>query len=349
MKISILLSRQILLVYLIILTPIEASIAQAIDDREITHISYPNWFNESPFLDLSEDIGKSRLNGKKALMILFTSEGCSYCDAFIRLSLGNSKIATAVQKHFYSIGMEIFDDTEMKTPLGISMPVKKFAKSEGVGFSPTLLFYGNNGKRILRLVGYQSPKRFNKIINYVIDEHYRTKSFRDFIKHQEIKVSPERLNIALIQDQLFSKPPYALDRRYFPATKPLMIIFEKKGCEECTNFHSSVLELKEIRGLLEKFEIVRLDADDVKTPVLAPNGKKITPANWYKKASLTRVPAILFYDEKGNEVLKTDSLVLRKRMRMSLSYILEKAYKKNWTYQRFARTKGIERAQRQQK
>jgi thioredoxin-related protein len=107
-----------------------------------------------------------------------------------------------------------------------------------------------------------------------------------------------------------------------------------------------VLADKKIRKILKRFEVVRFDAADVKTPVLAPDGRKTTPALWYDQAALTRVPAILFFDEKGSEVLKTDSLVLSQRMMNSLNYVLERAYKKGWTYQRFARTKAIERSQK---
>ena len=117
----------------------DLSLAQGFDDSEIKHIDHPDWFIESPFLDLAE------LNGKKGLMILFTTEGCSYCDLFIRSSLSNPNIALIVQKNFDSIGLEIFADVEMTEPDGTLSTVKQFAKKEGVGFSPTLLFYGENG------------------------------------------------------------------------------------------------------------------------------------------------------------------------------------------------------------
>jgi len=55
------------------------------------------------------------------------------------------------------------------------------------------------------------------------------------------------------------------------------------------------------------------------------------------------VPALLFFDENGNGVLKTDALGLRQRMMHSLLCVVERAYEKGWTYQRLARSKGIER------
>ena len=329
------------------------TLAQNFDDSEIKHIDHPDWFIESPFLDLAEDLVKAVSNGKKGLMVLFTTEGCSYCDLFIRLTLSDPEIATSVQNNFDSIGMEIFDDIEMTAPEGILTSVKQFAKKEEVGFSPTLLFYDTKGERILRLIGYQSPERFKNIISYLSGDYYHSESLKIYLsrlkalKQNKDDISKVELsNTTLRNDPLFEQPPYALDRSHYPAHQPLLVIFEKTSCSECENFHTSVLALKDVRETLKQFEIVRLNAEDVKTHILAPDSQQITPALWYEQASLSRVPAMLFFDERGNEVLKTDALVLHQRMINSLNYVLEQAYKKDWSYQQFARSKSIERFQK---
>ena len=92
--------------------------------------------------------------------------------------------------------------------------------------------------------------------------------------------------------------------------------------------------------------VTQLDIGDTETPVLAPDGQKLTPAQWWDKTGLDRLPALLFFNETGEEVLNTDALVRKGRMMNSLNFTLERAYEKGWTYQRFARTKSIERAQK---
>ena len=82
---------------------------------------------------------------------------------------------------------------------------------------------------------------------------------------------------------------------------------------------------------------------DSKTPVVTPDAKQVTPASWYKQTTFTRVPALLFLDEKGNEALRTNALVLHQRMMNSLSFMLERTYEKGWTYQRQARANAIKR------
>ena len=322
-----------------------SAVAKDFDDSNIAHIDYPKWFVDDPFLDLQEYLGTARAESKAGLMVLYTTEGCSYCNQFIHVSLGDGDIADQVQKNFHSIGLEIFDDAEMTAPNGDSISVKQFADATGAGFAPTLLFFGDNGKLVFRAVGYQSPERFVKIMDYVSGEEYHRQTFRDFL-HQENTADEEpQLATGLIADSLFEQAPYALDRSYFPAKQPLMVIFEQTGCSECEGFHNEVLALDEVRSTLQQFEVVRLDARDSQTPVLTPNGDKVVPATWYEQTEFTRLPALLFYDERGQEVLRTDALVLGQRMLNSLNFVLEQAYKKGWTYQRFARSKGIERAQ----
>ena len=98
-----------------------------------------------------------------------------------------------------------------------------------------------------------------------------------------------------------------------------------------------------MRSLLERFEVVRLDATDTETPVLAPDGRRTTPAAWYAAEGFSRVPALLFVDEAGNPVLRNDAVTERQRMLNMSGLVLDRKYVDGWTYQRYARSKAIER------
>jgi len=318
-------------------------IAKDFDDSEIKHIGYPDWFTESAFLDLTDDLEAAKSKGKKGVMILFTTQGCSYCSVFIDKSLGDPEIAGLVQDNFDSIGMEIFDDTGMVSPQGMELPIKHFAKQEGVQFSPALLFYGHDGKRILAKTGYLSPDRFRDILGYIINDHYLSGSLSGFLDRKTTGTTSTPASKSLIENSHFELPPYALDRSRFPASKPLLVIFEKANCSECVDFHHKVLADGEVDKTLDKFQVVRFDANDSVTPILAPDGKRSTPASWYEQVEFTHVPALVLIDPNGNESMKTDTLVLKQRMMNTLNYMLEGAYEKGWTYQRFARSQGSKR------
>ncbi len=338
--------RSLLLPLLVLAAPWSTSPAGDFTDSVVAHVEHPEWFKDS-FLDLGEDIAAAVNEGKTGLMVLFTTEGCSYCAMFVQKSLGDPALAALVREHFDAIGLEIFSDAEMTDPSGTPMRVKEFALAEGAEFAPTLAFYGADGSRIFRAVGYQSPERFHKILDYVSGGIYRSETFRDYSDRRTATTEPAATYAELREDALFAAPPYALDRSRLPADRPLVVLFEQTGCEECEHLHREVLALPEVRDLLGKFEVVRLDAADEQTPVLTPDGSRVTPASWFAQTGFSRLPALLFFDEHGREVLRTDALVLRQRMINSCLFVLERAYEKGWTYQRLARSKGLERRQEQ--
>jgi thioredoxin-related protein len=315
------------------------------DDAQVSHIGYPPWFHQG-FLDLRQDLGDARAAGKLGLMVLFTTEGCSYCAEFIRRSLGDPGLATLVQDHFDAVGLEIFSDAELVDPRGASLPVKAFAEREGAGFAPTLLFYGRDGRRLYRGVGYLSPQRFRLVLDYLVGGHSDRTSFRDYAAAREAGAATSDSSDRLRPDLLFAAPPFHLDRSRVPAQRSLLVIFEADGCGDCVVLHDEVLVQPEVRDLLQRLDVVRLDAGDASTPVVTPGGSRTTPADWYAETGFSRLPAMLFFEEGGKEVLRTDALVLRQRMMNSLQYTLERAYQKQWTYQRFARSKALERARR---
>jgi len=333
----------VLLVSILLLVSTKLVFAGSFNDSAVGHEAFPLWFNNSPFQELDEDLSNARAKGKQGLMVLYSTEGCSYCKQFIKKSLGDPEIASALQKNFDSIGLEIFDDAELSSPSGITTSIKRFAESEGVQFAPTILFYGEGGKRLLRVTGYQSPARFKKILGYVGGKHYRTQTLAEYLKRSERPNATVQSVARLKQDPLFGKAPHRLQRNVIPASQPLLVIFEKPGCAECTDFHSAVLASNDVRSSLEKFEVVRLNALDNKSMVVLPDGSRISPASWFNQAGFSRLPALVFYSEKGHEALKTDTLIMRNRMMNSINYVLERAYIKGWSYQRFARSKAIER------
>ena len=60
----------------------------------------------------------------------------------------------------------------------------------------------------------------------------------------------------------------------------------------------------------------------------APNESGDAARVVFQKTDFPRVPALLFFDENGNGVFKTDALVLRQRMMHSLLCVVERAYEK---------------------
>jgi thioredoxin-related protein len=316
---------------------------QEFDDSEVMRFEYPEWFSDDPFFDLQIALRQAKAEGKQGLMVMYATQGCSYANVFIRRSLDNPEIASMIQKNFISMGLEIFDDAVMTDTHGNAMTVVQFARQQQVEFSPTLMFFDLNGKRVLRATGYQSTEHFRMILDYVTGKHYKTASLSEYVARVSGETLQERSAGNAKIPSLIEILPDRTERKLASSGKPLLVLFEKDSCQECNDFNDYVLALSSVRELLEQFDVLRLDAEDTKTLVQAPDGRRLTSAEWFKETGFAQLPALQFFDTDGKEALKTDALVLRQRMMNSMHYVLEKTHKKGWSYQRLARAKAIER------
>jgi thioredoxin-related protein len=321
------------------------------DDNFVGKIIYPDWFHQSDFMNYQEDLSEAVEEGKKGAFLLFTAQGCPYCDKFIKLSLGDADIAKQLQKYFMPTGLEIFSDIEIVNFQGDEMPTKEFAKKVGVQFTPTLIFYDEVGQQVFKAIGYRSSQQFQHILNYVMDKHYLTQDLHTYVKQQSKKNYQPSMADQLISGlyeetvatTLFEHDKVNFDPNTEAVPRPLVVLFEEDNCQDCLDFNENILSVKAVRELLKQFQMVKFKASDNKTALIKPDKTTTTPAKWVKALNFQHFPALVFFDAKGRQVLQTDSLLRKRRMLYSCQYVLENAFDKGWSYQRFGRFKEGER------
>lgn len=306
-------------------------------------VKFPDWFKTS-FLDLRDDLEEALDAGKQGIMLFISASRCSYCKAFMDTSLADPAIRERLTDSFDVIGLEIFDDRELTTLEGRQYRVKEFVTLNRASYTPTLMFFGEDGRLLLRIVGYYPPDQFRRVLEYLGSRAYEAQPLREYL--QASSQVPMAGSAPIIWDDLFERPPYMLDRSRVSADRPLLVVFEGAACPACERYHRRVLQDKSIRRLIGEYEAVQLDANDVEGRVVTPSGEKRSPADWYRELGLNYLPAILFFDERGNEVMRLDSETLRFRMEGSLQLVLERAYEQDAQLQRWRRAKAIESTER---
>jgi thioredoxin-related protein len=306
-------------------------------------VKFPDWFKIS-FLDLRDDLEEAVEAGKKGIMLFISASRCSYCKAFMDTALEDAEIKQRLTDAFDVIGLDIFDDSELTALDGSQHRVKEFVTLNRASYTPTLIFVGQGGQVLLRIVGYYPPDRFRQVLDYLDSEAYRQQSLREYVEASSPATGSD--GGPIIADPLFESPPFMLDRSAMPAQQPLLVVFERPGCRSCERFHQRVLQDKSIRRLIGEYEAVQLDASDEQGRIVTPDGEKTSPASWYRRLGLNYHPAILFFDEGGQEVMRLDSETLRFRMEGSLQLVLERAYEQDAQLQRWRRSKAIESIQR---
>ena len=309
------------------------------DDGAIYQVNYPAWFKDS-FLNSTRRCRRGTGGRQTGAVCFLQHAGLLLRHLFIETSLGDPEISDRLRAHFDSIGLEIFSDAELTDFAGEQTRVKTFALDQGVQFAPTILFFDSDGNRLLRLTGYYEPERFSQAVG-LPDRWPPSATGPAGIP---CRAGRARAGRGLTDDALFAEPPYALDRSRMPAQRPLLVLFEGAQCARCARFHGDVLGDTQIRERLAGFDVVRLDAGDAGTPVLTPAGERTNSKSWYAELGFTELPALVLFNESGEQVLATDALVLKSRMNNVIGFVTDRAYEQGWNYQRYARSQALKKA-----
>ena len=289
---------------------------------------YPDWFKES-FLNFPEDIEEAKDAGKR-LVVFFHQDGCPYCNALVERNLAQKNIAEKVKKNFDIIGINMWGDREITYVNGKQYIEKTLAEALKVQFTPTLLFYDENGKIVLRVNGYRSPRKFNVDLDYVALRKEKEMKYRDYVK---ANLPATKSSKTMHKQDFFVKEPYNLKVASNNKT-PIAVFFEQKDCPDCDTLHNKVLPDKELRNIIGNFKTVQLDMWS-KTPVVTPEGKKTTAREWAKKLDVKFAPSIVVFNEKGEEIIRTEGSFKVFHTQGILDYVLSGSYKKQPSFQRY--------------
>lgn len=303
---------------------------QAFDDEPLGDaLEMPDWFKVS-FLDLPEDLDEAVKNYKHGLILYFGQTHCAYCKAHLENNWGQTDIRNYTQQNFDVIHINVRGQQKVIDLDGNEYSEKELAIKYDTNFTPSLVFIDKEGEIALRLRGYRPPYQFRAALEYVSDSHYQTEPFSEYLARAEPAFSygKDTLN----DNDAFMPPPYALDRTRFPAQRPLLVVFERRNCHACDVLHAGPLSDPRINSLLNQLDVVQLDIQ-ADTPVLTPSGEKTTAQKWVKDLQLSYAPTLMFFDARGREIIRIESVVWFYRLRNVLNYVTAGGYRQFPTFQ----------------
>lgn len=292
----------------------------------------PDWF-ELSFLDLREDLEDAVEQGKMGLAVYFGMDDCPYCEALFDKNFAQDDIREYLASHFNVVAIDALGTREVTDLDGETWLERRYAAEQRLNFTPSIAFYDEDGERIHQMRGYYPPYRFRALLEYVIDRHDREESFRDYLERAD---PPPKFDLDDInQREFFINQPYALDRSRIPAERPLVVFFEREACHACDIMHSEPLQQDEVLERIALMDAVQLDADDADTPVLTPGGDRTNAKDWAAELGVHWAPTLIFFDERGEEIIRIDSVVHQNRLRNVLDFVLTRGYEEYPTFERW--------------
>ena len=313
----------LLLVAVQVLVADEEKIGSFSGAKPTTH---PTWFKES-FLDFEEDIAEAAAQGKRLVLYVYQS-GCPYCNALVQHNFAQRDIAQTTQDYFDLVTINMWGDREVIQVGGQSFTEKTLAEALKVQFTPTLLFFNEAGKVVLRVNGYYPPDAFRAALEYARTHTNQSSSFNEFMSTLP---SVNRESGSLHSEVFFVPPPFDLSAR---DGRPLAVFFEQSHCLECDTFHQKVLSQPIVRSQAEKLTAVQLDLwSDI--PIVTPDGRSTTARNWARELDVGFAPTVVLFNASGAEVVRLEAAFQTFHTQGIFRYVLDQSYEQQPSFQRY--------------
>lgn len=291
----------------------------------------PDWFKVS-FLDLYEDIAEAEEKDKR-VMVFFIQDGCPYCKKLLEDNFGQRAIAEKTKKYFEVVTINIWGDREVTVGDKV-LTEKNFAAALKVQYTPTLLFFNEQNKAVFRANGYYPPEKFTTVLDYVGQHQENTESFQSYLAKVDPKPSTGRLHT----DVATIKSPADLKQALQPG-KHLLVMFEQRQCATCDELHLDILSRPESKEQLQRFDVSVVDmwSND---EIITPGGKRQKIREWSKDLNIKYAPSLVYFNDKGEEVFRSDAYLKAFHVQSVMDYVASGAYKEQSNFQRYIDTRA---------
>lgn len=311
------------------LTAPAPALAAKAEIRGIGVYTIPAWFKTS-FLHLRDDSSEAARNGKR-LFVYFGQDGCPYCAELFNNNFSQKHIVDYTRRHFDALSFNMWGDREVTDFDGQVLSEKELAAKHKVWFTPTILFFDEYGKQVLRVNGYYPPHQFLAALKYVAEKQEGKQPFREYLA----KLSPPPASGTLRAMPNFAAAPYDLAA---VRDRPVMVLFEQKDCAGCDRLHETILPLAETQEQVKRFHAIQLDRWS-DTPVVTPSGERTTARAWADQLNVMYVPTMVMFDG-GKEAVRIEAMFQSFHVQSILDYAASGAYQREPSLQRFLKSRA---------
>lgn len=124
-------------------------------------------FNPPPYL-----LDRSRIKAERPLMVVFERKRCHACDVLHGGPFTRPEIEVQILK-LEAVQLDMHSTQPLLTPDGKKISVRKWAEQLDINYSPTIVFFDENGKEIIRIESVVWFYRLRNVLNYVLSGAYK--------------------------------------------------------------------------------------------------------------------------------------------------------------------------------
>lgn len=134
----------------------------------------PGDLNEEEFfIPPPHNLDRSRFPGQRPLVVFFEQGNCHACDVLHSQPLRDPAINRLIRE-FDNVQLDIHGDTPVITPAGKRTSAREWARELGIFYTPSLVFFDEQGREIIRVDSVVRFYRLRKVFNYITSRGYQT-------------------------------------------------------------------------------------------------------------------------------------------------------------------------------
>ncbi len=289
---------------------------------------YPEWFKDS-FLEFADDVEEAAAEGKR-LAILFHQDGCPYCNLLVERNLSQHDIQQLMKDKFDVIAINMWGARELISVAGKTYTERDFAAALRVQYTPTILFFNEQGKLALRLNGYLKPAEFKRALNYVADKQETKISYANYIAANRVQTTSAALN----KQDFFDQDSADLTLPKTGYEQPLAVFFEQANCPNCDQLHAAIKKDTDTSEIIKQFRNVQLDMWS-DAPIVTPSGERLSAKQWANKLGINYAPSIVLFDKQGKEIIRVEAMFKSFHTQSVFDYVVSEAYREEPSFQKY--------------
>jgi thioredoxin-related protein len=133
-----------------------------------TSLVEEDFFSPGPHI-----LDRSHFRGERPLAVFFEQGDCHACDVLHTQPLRQAEIRNQLTR-LDSVQLDMHSDTPVITPAGRQLTASEWARELDLFYAPSILFFDEQGKEIIRLDSVVHFFRLRNVLEYVLSTDYKT-------------------------------------------------------------------------------------------------------------------------------------------------------------------------------
>jgi thioredoxin-related protein len=147
--------------------PVYMARGDATQRFEKMDLNEQDFFSPPPY-----NLDRSRYPGERPLVVFFEQGDCHACDVLHTQPLQQPGIRQLFEQ-FDNVQLNMHADTPVVTPDGRRTTARQWARELGIFYAPSILFFDEQGREIIRVDSVVRFFRLRGVLNYVITRGYK--------------------------------------------------------------------------------------------------------------------------------------------------------------------------------